>query len=128
MSEEAKIVLTLLVPLAVIVAVVLMELLRVASSKRRRDMLRNRIENVGVAATVVDLLQSHRRERPMGTAAAGSVVQLELQVHGPEWIRSATDSTGTTTAARPVSTTKYVGAVPAFARPMAPERAAEQKR
>jgi hypothetical protein len=115
--------LALLVPVIVVLAVVVFELLRAVSSKGRRAALRDRIASAGVTTTVIDLLKSHRQEKnPMGTTAAGSVLRVTIKVtegSGVSIIQSSSASTTATTGRQPANATKYVGALPAFARPSA---------
>src|SRR3989442_7439225 len=130
MNGWGKVAAVLIVPVAVIAAVVLFELLRVALSRRRRAAILRQVQDRGVTATVVALLKTPERERPMGTTtSAGPVVHVEFNMRGLDWMRDATahvaeagSKTGTATAGRqPANATRYVGAVTAVARPVAAE-------
>ena len=116
MRDWVRVVAVIAVPLAVIAAVVLFEALRVAVSRRRRAELRQRVQDLGVATTVLELLRAQERERAMNTtASAGPILHFDTST----LVRSATAPTSAA-GRQPVNATRYIGAVPVFAKPEAP--------
>src|SRR5438445_13605303 len=116
MNEWMRITVVIAVPLAVIAAVVLFEALRVLVSQRRRREIRRRVQEFGVATTMVELLKAHEREATMNRTTTGPEAVIHFDIIAPTLVRDAV--THTSAAGRqPLNTTKYVGAVPTFAKP-----------